>query len=82
MRIKVRFIPLEESILYIGQVKQNNGLWLDYSEVKRTMNTDLINITDTLQYTYELMKERLDAYVNIAGGFDHIKEIEIKEEEE
>lgn len=81
MRIKVMFLPLEESILYIGQVKQNNGIWVNFSEVKRTMNTDLAVITDTLQYSYDLMKERLDAYENIAGGFDHIKEIEIKEEE-
>lgn len=93
-RILVKFDPLNESIIFIGQYKPHNKEWTNFSEVSRSIwydikdhdtwqHNDLIDvdiIQEMLYSAYNIMKERLDAYKNIAEGFSIIKLIEIKEE--
>ena len=80
-RIVVRFDPKKEEVLFIGQYKPKNRPWVDFSEESYTMEIDLDAIQNCLSKTYNKMKERLDAYNNIAEGFTLLKTIEIKEVE-
>jgi hypothetical protein len=80
-RILVKFDPKNEVLLFIGQYKPHNKEWVDFSAELHSMKIDLEMIQDLLYKTYKKMKERLDAYENIAEGFSVIKLIEIKEEE-
>ena len=80
-RIVVRFSPKEELIYFTGQYKPKNKEWVDFSEESYSMEIDLETIQELLTKTYNKMKERLDAYINIAEGFTVLKTIEIKEDE-
>jgi len=81
-RIKVEFNPKEESLFFYGEYKPNphNLEWKIWSEDKCPMKTNVETIQNTLLRTYETMKKRIDAYVEIAEGFTLIKVIEIKED--
>ena len=80
-RIVVRFDPKSESVFFTGQFKPKNKEWVDFSEESYSMEIDLEQIQEILAKTYNKMKERLDAYNNIAEGFTLLKVIEIKDEE-
>jgi len=93
-RIIVRFDPLNDQLVFIGQYKPHNKEWIDFSERNQRLFVEnpsehIINdiilidaekIQDILLHVYDEMKRRLDAYENIAEGFTLIKLIEIKEE--
>ena len=79
-RILVKFDPKNELIIFIGQYKPHNKEWVDFSEESYSMDITLETIQELLFKVYQKMKERLDAYLNIAEGFKVIKLIEIKEE--
>jgi len=81
-RIKVRFEPMEELLHYIGQHKPKNKEWLDFSEVITKMDTDLDEIQATIAEAYDAMEKRIDAYNNVSGGFDIIRQIKIVGETE
>jgi hypothetical protein len=80
-RIKVRFNPKSEEVVFIGQYKPHNKEWTDFSEEIYSMEIDLETIQRLLAKTIKTMRERLKAYKNIAEGFEYIKLIAIKEEE-
>ena len=80
-RILVLFDPEKESITFIGQVRVRNIEWVDFGEESHSMNIDLEKIQDLLFATYEKMKKRVEAYNNIAEGFEKIKTIEIAGED-
>jgi len=80
-RIKVRFNPKSEEIVFVGQYKPHNRDWVDFSEEIYSMEIDLPTIQGLLGKTIKTMRERLKAYENISQGFDVIKLIAIKEEE-
>ena len=90
-RIVIRFDPLNEFLVFIGQYKPKNRDWINFSLFEKPLwseNKDkeevLITaeeIQDTLLITYNAFKKRLDAYENIVEGFTLLKEIEIKEED-
>jgi len=80
-RIKVKFNPKSEEIVFIGQYKPHNRDWVDFSEEIYSMEIDLPTIQGLLGKTIKTMRERLKAYENISQGFDVIKLIAIKEEE-
>jgi hypothetical protein len=90
-RILVKFDPKSEEIKFIGQFKPNTKdlafldstteRWVDFSEESYSMDIDLETIQELLYKTYKKMNERLEAYENIAKGFEIIKLIEMPEEE-
>jgi len=80
-RIKVKFNPKSEEIVFVGQYKPHNRDWVDFSEEIYSMEIDLPTIQGLLGKTIKTMRERLKAYENISQGFDVIKLIAIKEEE-
>lgn len=79
-RILVKFDPLNELIIFIGQYKPHNKDWIAFSVEECVMNIDLEKIQELLYIAYEKMKIRLEAYNNIYDGFSLIKKIEINEE--
>lgn len=86
-RILVRFNPLCDELIFIGQHKPHNKPWVDFSmKINKIWGDNetiitLDDIQEMLYDTYSEMKTRLDGYEEIAEGFSVIKEIEIKEEE-
>jgi len=81
-RILIRFDPKQELLFFIGQYKPHNKNWIDFSIHEHSMEIDLETIQDFLFKAVDTMRKRLTAYNNIAEGFNAIKLIEIKEEEE
>lgn len=81
-RIVVRFLPLDEELVFIGQYKQHNLEWQDFSIISHEMKINAETIEKLLFNTYEKMNERLSIYNDIAEGFTLIKLIEIQEDVE
>jgi hypothetical protein len=79
-RILVKFDPLNELIIFIGQYKPHNENWVDFSKEEYTMDIDLKTMQDLLFNVYKTMNNRLEAFNNISEGFTFIKKIEISEE--
>lgn len=82
MRIKVWFEPKVEYIHFSGQYKPKNGTWVEFSEVILKMETDLDEIQKSMAETYDLMKKRVDAFIDLEDTFSLLNEIEIKYEGE
>jgi hypothetical protein len=80
-RILVRFEPKTDEIKFIGQFKPHNKKWEDFCYETYSSEIDLEKIQELLYRTYKKLKERVDAYENINGGFKVIKLIQIVDEE-
>lgn len=78
-RIRVEFKPEEEILCFIGQYKIKYE-WIKFSEVQCPMRTNVETIQSTIFETFEFMNERINAYKNIAEGFNLIKVIQIVKE--
>jgi len=82
MRIKVWFEPKLENIHFSGQYKPKNGTWVEFSEVIIKMETDLEEIQHSMAQVYDLMKKRVDAFIDLENTFTILHDIEIKDEGE
>ena len=78
LRVKVKFEPKEELLYYFGQYKLKTGQWVDFTEIRTKIDTDLSEIQSALAKSYDLMRTRLDAFMNISEGFKYIHDIEIE----
>ncbi len=81
-RIVVRFEPMNELILFIGQYKPHNKEWVDFCKEEHAMKIDLVAIQEILIVVYKKLQERLKEYENITEGFTFIKEIKFLEGDE
>jgi hypothetical protein len=79
-RVMVRFDPINESVLFIGQFKPHNKEWVDFCEESYTMEIDLEVMQELLLKVVIKMRERLTAYNNLAEGFTLLKVIEVSQE--
>ena len=79
-RILVKFDPMKEEVVFIGQFKPRNREWVDFCEERYTMEIDLEAIQNQLSKVVKIMRERLAAYNNLAEGFTILKLIAVEEE--
>jgi len=80
-KILVKFDPINEELVFIGQYKPHNKSWVDFSEIRKNLwpNNIVINeisnlislevLQETLGECYKSMKKRVEAYEEIAEGF-------------
>lgn len=78
-RIKIKFYPQKDEIMFIGQYKIRNGEWIDFCEESFSSEIDLEKIQQILFDTYLKLSERVKTYENLAEGFGAIKLIQILE---
>ena len=79
-RILVRFNPLNEELIFIGQFRTGGNEWNDFNVEIISMNVELPQIQEAIFKIAEIMQKRIDAYNNLAEGFSIIKVVEITEE--
>jgi hypothetical protein len=89
-KIVVKFDPMSEKLIFAGQYKPHNREWVNFTETEEQLwqyeeGQEKIFITferiqELLLKTYEILKERVTAYEDIAEGMSAIKVIEIVEE--
>lgn len=80
-RIKIKYYPQNDEIVFIGQYKTKKSDWVDFCEESYTTEIDLEKIQELLYKTYFKLNERVNTYENLAEGFDEIKLIQIVDEE-
>ncbi len=90
-RIVVKFDPLNDCLVFMGQYKPHNKDWVNFTTVStplwyvdEKMQELLISaeqIKTMLSKIYDMMKKTVGAYEEIAEAFPLLKTIEVKEEE-
>lgn len=79
-RILVGFNPLNEELIFIGQLKTSGNRWTDFSMEVISMNIELSQIQEIIFRVAEIMEKRVNTYYDIVDGFSIIKVVEITEE--
>lgn len=79
-RILIKFDPMAELLIFIGQYKPHNKEWVNFCQEEYSMEIDAEAIQNVLIRTYEKLKVRLIAYKNITDGLSLIKSIEFLED--
>lgn len=82
IRILVKFNPIEEILIYNGQFKINI-LWYDIHTISIPINEiNGFTIKEKITILYDLMKPKIDLYLELDETFKSINSIEIFDENE
>jgi len=81
-RIRIEYLPHEESVLITGEYKFNSD-WIDFSNTMMTAKEPSIEeIREKIEETVIDMQKKIAQHQNLDKGFSVWKEVEYREEQE
>lgn len=79
-RIRFEFNPLNEKLIFYGEVKLKNNEWIVFSTFNHEMVIDLSQMQKKMEDVIVEMRKRLKEYENLDKGFSVLKWVGFEED--
>lgn len=79
-RIRFEFNPLNEELIFYGEVKLKNNEWIVFSTFNHEMVIDLSQMQKKMEDVIVEMRKRLKEYENLDKGFSVLKWVGFEED--